>query len=93
MQRKEIIKEIATKTGLEKGTVNTTIETFMVLVEEHLLKGEHISMSGFGRFGIKKRAAKMGRNISNNTPIKIPAYSAAVFKPSRSFVKMVSKRS
>ncbi len=89
MQRLELVKEIVKKTGSEKHSVETILKTFMRSVEEHLIKGEHISLSGFGSFGVKKRAAKMGRNISKNIPLKIPAYFSPVFKPSKRFIRKV----
>jgi DNA-binding protein HU-beta len=91
MQRLELVKEIVQKTGSEKHSVETILKTFMTSVEEHLTKGGHISLSGFGRFGVKKRAAKMGRNISKNMPLKIPAYFSPVFKPSKVFIRKVKK--
>ncbi len=91
MQRLELIKEILKKTGSEKDSVETILKTFFISVEEHLTKGEYISLSGFGRFSTKKRAAKMGRNINKNTPLKISACYFPVFKPSKEFIRKVKK--
>ena len=91
MQRIEIVKEVAKHSGVERGTVKTILEAFMTSIVDHTIKREHVSLSGFGRFYIKKRAAKMGRNINNNTPLKIPPYSAPVFKPSKKFILKVKK--
>ena len=87
MQRKELVKEITNKTGVEKGAVETILKAFIESVEEHIQNKEHVSLSRFGRFSVKKRAAKKGRNLNNNTPIRIPASTVPVFKPSKVFTR------
>ncbi|MGP8216461.1 MAG: HU family DNA-binding protein [Bacteroidia bacterium] len=89
MKKVEIIKEIATQKGIETATVETVLEAFMTSVKEHTLNKEYVSLSGFGRFGIKKMAAKVGRNISKNTPIHIPEQCLPAFKPSKKFTQKV----
>ena len=38
---------------------------------------------------LKKRAEKMGRNISKGTSVKIPAHYIPKFKPSKEFAEAV----
>jgi DNA-binding protein HU-beta len=87
MKKSELIKEIATKTGTERAQVETVVETFMILVMQHVTNKEYVALRGFGSFGLKKRAAKIGRIISKNTPIKIPAHFIPAFKPSKKFIR------
>jgi DNA-binding protein HU-beta len=42
-----------------------------------------------GTFLLKKRAEKMGRNISKGTSVKIPAHYIPKFKPSKEFAEAV----
>jgi DNA-binding protein HU-beta len=91
MKKIEIIKEIAAQTGIEKQDVETILEAFMVSVKEHTINKGHIALSGFGRFCLKKRAAKMARNISKNIPLKVDAQFRPVFKPSKKFTNKVKK--
>ncbi|HXP52345.1 MAG TPA: HU family DNA-binding protein [Bacteroidia bacterium] len=91
MKKIEIIKEIAKQTAIEKHTVETVIETFMSSVKEHVINNEHVALSGFGRFTVKKRAAKMGRNIPKNIPIKVAQHFIPSFKPSKKFTRKVKK--
>jgi DNA-binding protein HU-beta len=89
MKKSEVIKEIAKQTAIERATVETVIESFMATVKEKVISGDHIALSGFGRFGIKKRAAKMGRNIPKNVPMKVASHYIPSFKPSKKFSKKV----
>lgn len=92
MQRVEVIAEIEQRTGLEKPIIESVLKAFLVSVEENLVKGEHITLLGFGRFNTSKRAAKIGQNIKKNTPVKIPSHYVPTFKFSKR-IKMKIKKS
>jgi DNA-binding protein HU-beta len=89
MTKADIVAEIADETGLEKLSVQTTVEAFMDSVKTSLTKGENVYLRGFGSFVVKERAEKTGRNISKNTTIIIPAHNIPAFKPAKTFVESV----
>ncbi len=89
MTKAEIVADIANKTGIEKVTVQHTVEAFMDAVKNSMAKGDNVYLRGFGSFVIKKRAEKTGRNISKNTTIIIPAHNIPAFKPAKTFVNEV----
>jgi DNA-binding protein HU-beta len=89
MTKAEIVAEIATKTGIEKVTVQATVEAFMESLKNSMINGQNVYLRGFGSFIIKKRAEKTGRNISRNTTIIIPAHNIPAFKPAKTFVNKV----
>jgi DNA-binding protein HU-beta len=89
MTKAEIVNEIANKTGIEKVSVQATVEAFMEAIKNAMTNGENVYLRGFGSFTIKKRAEKTGRNISKNTTIIIPAHNIPAFKPAKSFVNEV----
>ena len=92
MTKAEIVTEISNKTGIEKVTVQHTVEAFMESVKNSMAKGENVYLRGFGSFVIKKRAEKTGRNISKNTTIIIPAHNIPAFKPAKTFVNDIKGR-
>jgi DNA-binding protein HU-beta len=71
--------------------VIVTLETLFQEIRESLSQGENIYIRGFGSFVIKKRAAKIGRNIKRNTAVHIPAHYIPTFKPAKEFVDEVKK--
>ena len=92
MTKAEIVANIATKTGIEKVTVQHTVEAFMDAVKHSMINGDNVYLRGFGSFVIKRRAEKTGRNISKNTTIIIPAHNIPSFKPAKTFVSEVKNR-
>lgn len=85
MTKAEIVDEIVAKTGLDKDKVIVVVEAIMESIKANMAKGEEIFWRGFGTFQIKKRAAKIGRNIAKNTAVKIPAHMIPAFKPAKEF--------
>ena len=61
-------------------------------IKDSLNKGENVYLRGFGSFIVKKRAEKTGRNISQNTALKIPAHNIPSFKPAKIFVQGVKSK-
>ena len=86
MTKADIVNEISKNTGIEKITVQKSVEAFMEVVKDSLTKERNVYLRGFGSFIVKKRAKKTARNISKNTTIIIPEHFIPAFKPAKSFV-------
>ncbi len=92
MTKADIVNEISKETGIEKVTVQKTVEAFMETVKDSLANGENVYLRGFGSFVVKERAEKTARNISKNTTIIIPAHKIPSFKPAKTFVSEVKNK-
>ena len=92
MTKAEIVDQIAIKTGIERVAVSGVVESFMDSIKSSMSKGENIYLRGFGSFILKKRAEKLGRNITKNTTVKIPAHNIPAFKPCKEFVEEVKTK-
>jgi DNA-binding protein HU-beta len=89
MTKADIVNNISEKLGLEKGETQKVIELFMETVKGSLAEGNNVYLRGFGSFITKKRAEKVGRNISKKTSVIIPAHFIPAFKPSKTFIEQV----
>jgi DNA-binding protein HU-beta len=89
MTKNDIINEIAENTGLDKITVQKTVEALLETIKDSLSKDNNVYLRGFGSFIVKRRAEKTARNISKNTTIIIPEHFVPGFKPAKSFVNKV----
>ena len=89
MTKADIVNEIAKNTGIEKVTVQKTVEALMETIKHSMINGNNVYLRGFGSFIVKKRAKKTARNISKNTTIIIPAHNIPAFKPAKSFITKV----
>lgn len=90
MTKAEIVNSIATKTGIDRATVLTTVEAFMETVKDSLIESkENVYLRGFGSFILKKRAQKTARNISQNTTMIVEEHNIPAFKPAKVFMEAV----
>ncbi len=86
MRKADLISKISDKTGIPKVDVLVTLETMFKEIKSTLASGENLYIRGFGSFIIKKRAAKIGRNIKKNVAVSIPEHFIPAFKPAKEFV-------
>jgi DNA-binding protein HU-beta len=87
----DIIAQISEKTGVDKGDVQQTLESFFTVVKDSLSDGENLYVRGFGSFINKKRARKVARNISKGTSMIIDEHFVPSFKPAKVFVEQVKE--
>ncbi len=91
MRKADMVARIADKTGIPKVDVLVTLETFFKEVKSTLTEGEAVYIRGFGSFIVKKRAAKIGRNIKKNIAVEIPEHFIPAFKPAKEFMITVKE--
>ena len=72
-----------------KAEVQAVVEEFFTVVKEKMSEGENIYVRGFGSFVNKRRATKIGRDISKNVAIKIDEHYVPSFKPSKTFIDKI----
>jgi DNA-binding protein HU-beta len=89
MRKADVVSTIAEKSGIAKVDVLVTLETFFKEVKSSLTEGEPVFVRGFGSFILKKRAAKVGRNIKKNVAVEIPEHFIPAFKPAKEFMVAV----
>ena len=92
MNKSELIAAIAAKTGETKKSAEASVNAFVDVVTESLVKGDKVQLVGFGTFEVRKRAARKGRNPQTKEEIKIPASKAPVFKAGKALKDLVNKK-
>ncbi len=90
MNKSELIAAIAAKTGETKKDAEATLNAFIDVVTDALVKGDKVQLVGFGSFEVRKRAARKGRNPQTKEEIKIPASKAPVFKAGKALKDLVN---
>lgn len=81
MEKKELIEQAATRSGMTKKDLQTALKAILETIEDSLSKGEPVKFTGFGTFEVRERAAREGRNPSTGEKITIAATKVAAFKP------------
>lgn len=85
MTKSELIKQMASKMESTQKNTEKALDVFLETVVETLSKGEDINLVGFGKFYVKERAGRVGRNPQSGEEIQIPACKVPVFKAGKLF--------
>ena len=91
MNKTELIAAVAEKAGMTKKDAERVVNATVEAITESLVKGEKVSVSGFGIFEVKTREARIGRNPRTKEEIKIPATKLPAFKASKTLKDAVAK--
>ena len=92
MNKADLIAAIAAKTGETKKSAEASVNAFVDVITESLVKGDKVQLVGFGSFEVRKRAARKGRNPQTKEEIKIPASKTPVFKAGKALKDLVNKK-
>jgi DNA-binding protein HU-beta len=81
MKKKELIERIAEEAGVPKSEAQKLFEAFEEVLTQALKAGEEVQITGFGKFSVKERKAREGRNPQTGEKLKIrasrvPSFSA-----------------
>ena len=79
MNKSQLIEAVASDSGLTKADSARAIESLLGTVAKTLKKGDEVSITGFGKFSVVKRAARQGVNPRTGERVKIKASKAPKF--------------
>ena len=91
MNKTELIAYAAENAGITKKDAERVLNACIDAITASLVKGEKVSLSGFGTFEVKERDARVGRNPHTREAIEIPATRIPAFKPSKALKDNVEK--
>ena len=80
MNKNDLIDAVAERTSLAKSDAARAVEAVLSAVTDALKTGDSVTISGFGTFVTKSRAARTGRNPRTGEAIAIPASKVPGFK-------------
>lgn len=83
MNKKELIQEVAIRSGMSQADVEKALKHITDTVRDSLNNEESVTLVGFGTFRVQERAARQGYNPSVGQRMQIPAKKIVKFKPGK----------
>ena len=80
MNKAQLINAIAAKCNLPKKDIDAVVNATFDSIIETMKAGEKVQIVGFGRFEVRERPARTGRNPLTGEAIEIAASRSAAFK-------------
>lgn len=89
MNKSELIERVAGRLGDQKAS-STAVDALVTEIENAVSKGDKVSISGFGTFEKRDRAAREGRNPRTGKPIQVKQTSVPAFRAGQTFKTLVA---
>lgn len=90
MNKSELIDIVAEGADISKAAATRAVDSVIEGITGTLVKGEQVTLVGFGTFSVKDRAARMGRNPRTGEPIQIKASKNPGFKAGKALKDAVN---
>jgi DNA-binding protein HU-beta len=97
MNKTEFIQKLAKTTDLTQAKAAEVVDAIFDtrpgsgIIAIELDAGRELSISGFGKFGSKRRSARTGRNPATGQPIHIPAKTYPTFSAGKGLKDRVAE--
>ena len=78
-----IVNMLYENVGIPKAECIRIVESFFDIIKSELEKGNPVMVSGFGKWTVKAKKARNGRNPKTGKAMIIAARKVVTFKPSK----------
>jgi DNA-binding protein HU-beta len=85
-----VVEAVAAAAGLTKKQAGMAVDAVLDAVSKSLRNGEPVLLTGFGKFEVRTRAARVGINPKTLAKINLPASKVPAFKAGKA-LKLVVK--
>ena len=82
LTKAHIIDAVAESNGYTRTKSIETVETVLELIKRSLESGEDVLISGFGKFSVKQKAKRKGRNPATGEDLILEPRRIVTFKSS-----------
>ena len=80
LTKADIISAIQTENGYSRRKSTDIVETLLEIIKRSLESGEDVLISGFGKFQVKGKRERRGRNLAKDEDMILPARRVVTFK-------------
>jgi len=88
----DIIEEVRAKNGFTRNKSVETVETMLEIIKSTLVSGEDLLISNFGKFCVKEKKERKGRNPATGSDMTHPARKIVAFRCSRKLRDKINRK-
>ncbi len=90
MNKTDLINQLAERLDGDKKKAQVAVEGFIDLIQREVQKGRNVSISGFGVFEKRARAARTARNPRTGEAVKVKKTNVPAFRPGKYFKDVIA---
>ena len=91
MNKAELVSHVAAETSTTRAAAERMVGAVFAAIADALARDETVAIAGFGKFAVRGRAARQGRNPQTGEPVAVPASKAPSFKPAKALRDAVNE--
>lgn len=80
MNKSDLAGDVARKSKISKRQAGEIVDSVFASIREAMYRGESVRIAGFGTFGTRFKAARVGRDLKSGAPVGIPARMVPEFR-------------
>jgi integration host factor subunit alpha len=92
LTKEKLTDSIYNQVGLSKTQSRRVVESLLDIMKHTLERGEDLLLSGFGKFLVKNKAARRGRNPQTKEDLRLKARRVVVFRTSGVLRKRINQK-
>lgn len=81
LAKADLVNQVYEKHDLTKLEASDAVEKFLEISKNCLANGHDLLLSGFGKFSVKKKKARKGRNPQTGKELILESRTVVTFKP------------
>ena len=83
LTKADIVAQVYSQGLLTKAEAAGAVERSLELIKDALAAGEEVLVSGFGKWSVRAKTERRGRNPQTGDPLTLPPRRVVTFRPSR----------
>jgi integration host factor subunit alpha len=80
LTKADIVESVNNELGYPKNRCSELVETLLDIIKESLERGEDVLISGFGKFCLKEKKQRRGRNPATGDDLLLGERKVVTFK-------------
>ena len=80
LTKANIVSELTNYLGFPRNKASETVETLLEIMKKTLASGEDVLVSGFGKFFVKQKAERRGRNPATGGDMMLKSRKVVTFR-------------
>ena len=91
MNKSELIVKMTERLGGDRATAAAAVNGVLEEIESSVARGERVSLTGFGTFERRERAARIGRNPRTGESVPVGPSVVPVFRAGSGFKSLLTR--
>ena len=80
LTKNQIVEAVQNQTGFPKNRSSEIVETLLEIIKRTLASGDDVLISGFGKFKVREKTERKGRNPATGDAMMLEARKVVTFK-------------